>query len=61
MFNNIVQPYGNPAAFVSATPDPALEAGRHGYGAGSNGLLDDISQLWLWTDDGNEDWFPSFS
>jgi hypothetical protein len=59
MFNNIVEPYGNPAASAHATS--AELPWQSGDISLTSGPLDDISQLWLWTDDDNDNWFSSFS
>lgn len=61
MFNNIIEPSGNSMTPVQPETDSPLENGLNGLDFVSNGPLDDVGQLWLWTDDGNDDWLSSFS
>lgn len=61
MFNNIIVPFGNAVASVPADLNTPLAPGLEGVDFATNGPLDEVGQLWLWTDNGNDDWLSGFS
>ncbi|KAK5057819.1 hypothetical protein LTR84_011820 [Exophiala bonariae] len=61
MFNNVMEPFGNPAASAPADISLTIGPGTDGIDFASTGPLDDVGQLWLWADNGNDDWLSGFS